>query len=98
MSTVQVWGEVVLEMPWHVETSLKIFFFFFWLSENEIFFSAKRKGRFYSYFPDPPSINATFLSLDFSFTLPLFIASQKCIESTRNDAFQSVLSCHLPGV
>jgi hypothetical protein len=48
-------------------------------------FTAKRKGRFYSYFPYSSS-NATFLSLDFSFTLPLFIASQKCIKSARNDA------------
>jgi hypothetical protein len=78
-------------MPWHVETSLKKYL-------KKFLLSSKRKGRIYSSFLIPPSYNPTFLSLDFSFTLPLFIASQKGIEPTRNDAFQSVLSCHLPGV
>jgi hypothetical protein len=40
----KIWKEVVLEMPWHVET----FFFLnkFLLSENEILFSARERGGF----------------------------------------------------
>jgi hypothetical protein len=44
-------------------------------------FSAQEKGAVPYFFPDPlppgPGPNSTFLFLDFSFTLPLFIASQK---------------------
>jgi hypothetical protein len=58
---------------------------FFWLSENENLFSGKRKGRIYSSFPIP-LLQCYFSFSRFFLTLPLFIASQKVIESTRNDA------------
>ena len=67
----------------------------FWFNENEILFSGKKKGRFYSFFLSPFLL--FFFSI-FSFTLPLIIASQKCIKFARNDALQSVLSCHFSGV
>ncbi len=43
MSAVQVWGEAILEMPWQ-----NLFFFLnkYWLSENEILFSARERGGF----------------------------------------------------
>jgi hypothetical protein len=62
----------------------------FWFNENEILFSGKKKGRFYSFFLSPFLL--FFFSI-FSFTLPLIIASQKCIKFARNDALLSVVTC-----
>ncbi len=97
MSTVQVWGEVVLEMPWHVETSFfkKCFFFVKW---KRHFVFCQEKGAFLFFFPNPhPSPNFTFLFLDFSLLFLSLLRHKNVSNPPEITYCMSVLSCHLSG-